>query len=99
MKVIFNENNVAFLDEDSVITKNINGKDYYLTSQDEFEINQKESEWESQSSERALKECYSERVKAYGAVGDQLDMIYHDGIDTWKAHIETIKETFPKPGV
>ena len=39
----------------------------------------------------------SKRRAEYPAVIDQLDKIYHPGIDAWKADIKTIKDKYPKP--
>ena len=36
------------------------------------------------------------RQKAYPSIADQLDTIYHSGIDAWKATITAVKEEFPK---
>jgi len=36
------------------------------------------------------------RVKEYGSWQDQLDEIYHKGIDAWKARIASIKDKYPK---
>jgi hypothetical protein len=36
------------------------------------------------------------RVKEYGSWQDQLDEIYHNGIDAWKTRIASIKEKYPK---
>ena len=33
----------------------------------------------------------------YASLGDQLDDIYHNGIDGWKATIKTTKDKYPKP--
>ena len=33
----------------------------------------------------------------YPSIGDQLDDIYHNGIDAWKATIKAIKDAHPKP--
>ena len=35
------------------------------------------------------------RLEAYPPIGDQLDKIYHHGIDAWKADIKMIKDQFP----
>ena len=37
------------------------------------------------------------RKKEYPAIGDQLDDIYHNGIDGWKATIKVTKDKYPKP--
>ena len=38
-----------------------------------------------------------DRAAEYPPVVDQLDEIYHHGIDGWKAKIATIKAKYPKP--
>ncbi len=37
------------------------------------------------------------RAAAYPLITDQLDTIYHEGIDAWKAVITAVKEEYPKP--
>ena len=40
---------------------------------------------------------YAEKREAeYPAIKDQLDDIYHNGIDAWKATIKAIKDKYPK---
>ena len=36
------------------------------------------------------------RVLEYPPIGDQLDEIYHNGIDAWKAKIKAVKDKYPK---
>ena len=39
------------------------------------------------------------RRRAYGNIGDQLDMQYHDAVDdttTWKDHVKSVKDANPK---
>ena len=36
------------------------------------------------------------RKAAYPLIEDQLDEIYHNGIDGWKKKIKTIKDKYPK---
>jgi len=38
----------------------------------------------------------SKRRTEYPSLEDQLDDIYHNGIDGWKATIKTIKDKYPK---
>ena len=38
-----------------------------------------------------------QRASAYPPITDQLDTIYHEGIDAWKAVITAVKEEYPKP--
>ena len=37
------------------------------------------------------------RGNEYPSVVDQLDLIYHSGIDAWKAKIKETKDKYPKP--
>ena len=36
------------------------------------------------------------RVLEYPPIGDQLDTLYHSGLDAWKAQIKTVKDKYPK---
>ena len=38
------------------------------------------------------------RAFAYPSITDQLDEIFHNGIDSWKAIIQQVKDDNPKPG-
>ena len=38
-----------------------------------------------------------DRAAEYPSWQDQLDKIYHSGIDAWKADIKAIKDKYPKP--
>ncbi len=42
------------------------------------------------------KQYQRDRATAYPSMADQLDDIYHNGIDAWKATIKTIKDKYPK---
>ena len=37
-----------------------------------------------------------QRAQAYPSIADQLDTIYHEGIDVWKATIAAVKQEYPK---
>lgn len=37
-----------------------------------------------------------QRAQAYPSIPDQLDQIYHEGIDAWKATIAAVKNKYPK---
>tara|TARA_R110000782_G_scaffold78520_2_gene156578 strand:+ start:228 stop:515 length:288 start_codon:yes stop_codon:yes gene_type:complete len=41
-------------------------------------------------------EYKSNRAKEYPSIADQLDDIYHNGIDAWKSTIKTTKDKYPK---
>ena len=38
-----------------------------------------------------------DRAAEYPSIADQLDDLYHNGIDGWKATIKTTKDKYPKP--
>mgnify|MGYP001022782641 CR=1 FL=1 len=42
------------------------------------------------------KEYQRNRAKEYPSIVDQLDNIYHNGIDGWKATIKITKDKYPK---
>ena len=42
-------------------------------------------------------EYQRQRAQAYPSMADQLDTIYHEGIDAWKAQIAAVKQEYPKP--
>jgi len=62
------------------------------TSQAEIdaEITRLQAEYDAQEYAR-------DRAEAYPSIEDQLDKIYHDGIDAWKADIKAVKDEYPKP--
>jgi len=37
-----------------------------------------------------------QRAAAYPSIVDQLDLLYHGGMDAWKAAITAVKTEFPK---
>jgi len=42
------------------------------------------------------KEYQRDREKEYPSIADQLDDIYHNGIDAWKETIKITKDKYPK---
>ena len=42
------------------------------------------------------KQYQRDRELEYPSMADQLDNIYHNGIDAWKATIKTTKDKYPK---
>ena len=42
-------------------------------------------------------EAYKDLRRAeYPSIADQLDTLYHSGLDAWKAQIKTVKDKYPK---
>ena len=42
------------------------------------------------------KQYQRDRKKEYPSIADQLDDIYHNGIDGWKTTIKAVKDKYPK---
>jgi hypothetical protein len=42
------------------------------------------------------KQYQRDRAAEYPAITDQLDKIFHEGLDAWKADIQAIKDKYPK---
>jgi len=43
------------------------------------------------------KQYQRDRAVAYPSIAEQLDQIYHEGIDAWKETIAAVKAEYPKP--
>lgn len=44
-------------------------------------------------------EYQRQRQSAYPSIQDQLDTLYHSGLEAWKSQIKSIKDKYPKPSV
>ena len=73
----------------SVVTIN----DKTCTDKDGKEVTIDESLVNAKISENEYKE---KRKQEYPSIEDQLDDIYHNGIDGWKATIKAVKDKYPK---
>jgi len=77
-------------DENGVVT----WKDgHETTSEETTAINAK---YEELLEEWTANEYARNRATEYPAITDQLDEIYHNGIDSWKAVIKITKDKYPK---
>jgi hypothetical protein len=83
--------------------KTVDGIHYLHTPEDIIEIDTYEADYLADKANYEANHRYKDdRKKAYGAIEDQLDMIYWDqvnGTTTFKDHVTTVKTTYPKPGV
>jgi len=68
----------------------MNGESVPSDSEIEAEITRLETVYDNEKYKR-------DRAAEYPSVVDQLDDIYHNGIDAWKATIKTTKDKYPKP--
>ena len=46
---------------------------------------------------KTANEYKQKRADEYPTVVDQLDLIYHSGVNAWKAKIKETKDKYPKP--
>jgi len=79
-------NNVITINGDTqedIIAKDING--------DEVNIN-----WTDVNSWTDPEQYKYDRANEYPSIEDQLDDIYHNGIDGWKTTIKAVKDKYPK---
>ena len=57
-----------------------------------------ESAWTEYQAEQDSTQYQRDRATEYPAIADQLDDIFHNGIDGWKATIQLTKDKYPKEG-
>jgi len=84
---------------DFVVRKDKSGTyiDQWLSDQPqptEAEIEAADVEYQAQWQ---AKQYQRDRAVAYPPIADQLDQIYHEGIDAWKTTIAAVKAEYPKP--
>jgi hypothetical protein len=68
----------------------LNWKDEETNKPTEQEFNTALEDYDSKQYQR-------NRASQYPSTADQLDMLYHQGIDGWKAEIKKVKDAHPKP--
>ena len=64
-----------------------------------YDANEQVVEYDRAAAEAlvAANQYQVQRAQAYPSIVDQLDILYHQGYDGWKATITAVKEEFPKP--
>ena len=53
--------------------------------------------WEKNEAEAVATQYARDRLNEYPSFADQLDQIFHEGIDAWKETIQAVKDAHPKP--
>ena len=76
---------------------NINGVKVQFTEAEETARDAEEAQWLIDKADYDAKQYQRDRKAEYPAIEDQLDDIYHNGIDGWKATIKVTKDKYPKP--
>lgn len=72
----------------------VNGKVVAMT---DAEVTARNAEVAAAEADEAANGYKRKRSNEYPSIVDQLDDIYHNGIDAWKATIKTTKDKYPKP--
>ena len=73
------------------------GIDEWRSSEAQPTQSELDKAWSDYQTAQAAIKYKSDRAAEYPSVVDQLDDIYHNGIDAWKATIKTTKDKYPKP--
>jgi len=76
------------------VFKMVNGVTIELT---EAENNQRLDDAAVTQAELDARAWLDGRLAAYPTIPEQLDNIFHNGLDAWRADIQAIKDEFPKP--
>lgn len=76
------------------LTKMVNGDIVELSPDEEAEIS---AEWAVNDATAKANQYKLDRRKDYPTIADQLDYIYHNGLDGWVNLIKMIKLKHPKP--
>ena len=75
-----------------------NGNEFIIHNNEEMPSNAEiEAKIKELQAEYDALQYQRDRAVAYPSYADQLDTIYHQGIDAWKAEIKTVKDKYPKP--
>lgn len=74
--------------------KLVNGVTLPLTAEEEQALDESAA---ATASDLAANGYKYQRASEYPSIEDQLDDIYHNGIDAWKQTIGSIKSKYPKP--
>jgi len=85
-------NTIIDLDKESSFTNSEENSDYQ-----QFIKNVAEQGFDIVEGPSVIQPSYAElRVPEYPPIADQLDKIYHSGVNAWKAEIKEIKDKYPK---
>jgi hypothetical protein len=76
------------------MNKMVNGKVVAMT---DAEVAARNAEVAAAEADEAANGYKRKRASEYPSIVDQLDDIYHNGIDAWKATIKTTKDKYSKP--
>jgi len=76
--------------------KLVNGVRIQFTAEEETQRDADEAQAAIEKTAYDALKYQRDRAKEYPSIVDQLDDIYHNGIDGWKATIKVTKDKYPK---
>tara|TARA_R100000995_G_C3443284_1_gene104409 strand:+ start:556 stop:825 length:270 start_codon:yes stop_codon:yes gene_type:complete len=85
--------NAIYLTHDTVVTIRGDGADEKCYDKDGNVVSINES---TVTAKLAETEYQDKRKEEYPSIESQLDDIYHNGVDGWKATIKAVKDKYPK---
>ena len=100
IKLYLEANSQTWNDKKVSLQDNLDGNGVFIASWD-YDIAQPTAEqiasYETAgNTKEALQTVLNNRAKDYPSIADQLDKIYHSGIDEWKKVIKATKDKYPK---
>ena len=70
--------------------------DYWVVNSSNKTVTFDKSTSDSNAASKATTAYKEKRRREYPSYADQFDLIYHGGIDVWKAEIKKTKDKYPK---
>mgnify|MGYP003656284076 CR=1 FL=1 len=67
-----------------------------FTAEEEAARDEEEAQWLIDKAKYDALQYQRDREREYPSIADQLDDIYHNGLDAWKATIKVTKDKYPK---
>ena len=88
--------------DSKIVTTSGSGDDLVATDESGTEISLDKTALEAEikkiEAELDAVKYQEDRRRSYPSMGDQLDYIYHNGVDKWKTDIvDPVKKKYPKP--
>ena len=85
------------IDNNTIILK-LNPSVVTIRGDEAFDVNGNKVNYDKAAVQAYMdtNEYKSKRAAEYPSIADQLDTLYHSGLDAWKAQIKTIKDKYPK---
>jgi hypothetical protein len=85
------------IDNNTIILK-LNPSVVTIRGDEAFDVNGNKVNYDKAAVQAYMdtNEYKSKRAAEYPSIPDQLDTLYHSGLDAWKAQIKTIKDKYPK---